>query len=506
MNLEINSNDIFLDVGDFERPEAKDNVRKSRIGYYENIYNLSEINTGIFVLGYNRVEKTRECVESILKYTKDIKYELILVDNNSSDDTYDYFKSVPYEHKKIVRLSKNTGSAFVGQLYTSLFRGKYYAMVTNDVVVTKNWLSNMIKCIESDDSIGLVVPASSNVSNCQQINLNFRNLDEMQAEAEKFNISNPLKWEERMRLINIVSLMKKEVFDLVGFGDVGFFHDFGEDDYSVRVRRAGYKLILCGDTFVHHNHDIWNMEGKNASEYEKGLMIGRDNFKEKYFDIDAWDDIMNFENELLNMLELPSCPISKMLAVDVKCGTPILQFRNLLRKNNILNSDCCAFTSHAKYYNDLLYVTDGKVSCDRIDYLTEHYTNDSFDYIILGESINNYPKPIQLLQELLHILKPGGQLLLKLQNVFDYKMFLQILGQEQNVDSNMPVVISIQSILSCLEMMNVRDVKLSATQHCLTDDSIKYLNEVVRIANVTDSSDEVVGSFDTKEYLLHLIK
>ena len=167
MRIETNENEIFIDMGNFERPEPSGNARKNRMNYYNNIYESNEINIGIFDLGYNRVDKTKECIESILKYTGDIKYELILIDNNSTDDTYEYFKSVPYEHKKIVRLSKNTGFVFVSQLYTSVFKGKYYVIVTNDVIVTQNWLSNLMKCIESDDSIGMVSPKSSNVSNLQ---------------------------------------------------------------------------------------------------------------------------------------------------------------------------------------------------------------------------------------------------------------------------------------------------------------------------------------------------
>ncbi len=506
MRIETNENEIFIDMGDFERPEPKENVRKNRMSYYNNIYESNEINIGIFVLGYNRVDKTKECIESILKYTSDIKYELILIDNNSTDDTYEYFKSVSYEHKKIVRLSKNTGFAFVSQLYTSVFKGKYYVIVTNDVIVTQNWLSNLMKCIESDDSIGMVSPKSSNVSNLQQVSLNFNNLDEMQAEAKKFNISNPLKWEERIRLINIVSVVKKEVFDLVGFTDIGFFHDFSEDDYSLRVRRAGYKLILCGDTFVHHNHDYWNMENKDPVEFNKSLTSGRNNFKEKYFDIDAWDDVLNFETLPFNIDTIPLQAIPKILAIDVRCGTPILQLRNLLRENNLLYSECHAFTSNAKYYNDLLYVTNGKVKCDRIDYLTEHYSINSFDFIILGEVINDYAKPIQLLQELLQFLKPNGQLLMKLQNIFDFKMLLHMMGQAQDVDSNMPIVISIESILSCLELMKVKNVKLSATQYNMDENYIKFFEDVVRNTNLTELVGETAKGLTIKEYVICITK
>ena len=72
--------------------------------------------------------------------------------------------------------------------------------------------------------------------------------------AALFNKSNPAKWEEKIRLIPTAALYRREVFDTVGLYDAGFMHDFGDDDFTFRVRRAGYKLILCRDTFVHHDH------------------------------------------------------------------------------------------------------------------------------------------------------------------------------------------------------------------------------------------------------------
>ena len=56
----------------------------------------------ISIQAFNRLEKTKRCVESILKYTKGIDYELLLVDSGSSDGTFEYYKSVPHEKKKVV--------------------------------------------------------------------------------------------------------------------------------------------------------------------------------------------------------------------------------------------------------------------------------------------------------------------------------------------------------------------------------------------------------------------
>ena len=87
----------------------------------------------------------------------------------------------------------------------------------------------------------MICPASTNVSNYQQENLGgFNNSEEMQMKAALFNKSNPAKWEEKIRLIPTAALYRREVFDTVGLYDAGFMHDFGDDDFTFRVRRAGY--------------------------------------------------------------------------------------------------------------------------------------------------------------------------------------------------------------------------------------------------------------------------
>ena len=65
----------------------------------------------VLVQAYNSLDKTKRCVESILKYTKDIDFDLLLIDNGSTDDTLQYFISVDYPKKTILRFTENRGAA-----------------------------------------------------------------------------------------------------------------------------------------------------------------------------------------------------------------------------------------------------------------------------------------------------------------------------------------------------------------------------------------------------------
>ena len=392
---------------------------------------LKKPEVSIAILGYNRLEKTKRCVESVLKHTKGIDYELILIDNGSVDDTLEYFKQVPYEKKHIIRITKGMGTNYAWCWLSCVDIGPYFVFLANDLVCTPNWLHNLLICIKSDEKIGMVNPVSSNVSNGQQVDLPFSNLEEMEWLAENYNQSDARKWEEKLRLITLGSLYRKEALLSIGFPifDIGFFHDFGDDDLSFRIRRNGYRLILAKDTWIHHDHDFRNYENKTPEEYHASVNIGRENFREKYHGIDAWEDIyLDWEGSIRSI----PLPILKrevtVLGLDVKCGSSLLEIKNYLTANGISEINLNAFVQDSKYREDLCSICNGTVVCDREDGIRFHFPRESYDYIILGRSINTYTEPWVVLQDLMDCLKQGGVLILSLENTMSYLEFLNMLG------------------------------------------------------------------------------
>ncbi len=71
--------------------------------------------------------------------------------------------------------------------------------------------------------------------------------------ADRYNISDLSKWEQKVRLIGYCMLIKRKVIDKIGLLDERFFPgNFEDDDLGYRIQSEGYKLILCNDTFIHH--------------------------------------------------------------------------------------------------------------------------------------------------------------------------------------------------------------------------------------------------------------
>ena len=359
---------------------------ENRRNYYDNT-SLYEYDASILVVGYNRVEeKTRPCVESILKYTEGVSYQLILVDSGSEDDTEGFFDSVTYENKVVVRIEKNLGSGYASRVGWAYAKGKYRVFVANDCILTTNWLTNLIKCIESDPRIGFVCPASSNISNNQEVYIgDYQTSDEMQELAREYNISDPSKWEERPRLVNPVSVARPEMLDMIESFDPGFRHDFGEDNLARCIHRAGYRLMLCKDTFIEHNHPD---SERDNEKWRESLDAGRKEYLEKYKGIDPWDDVNNYVSSYIEGIDkCVECKNGvKVLGVNIRCGTPFMDIRNRLRRIGITEENLYAYTDDMKYVPDLL-AYPAEVVYGKTDQINTHYPDESMDVAVTTEEI-----------------------------------------------------------------------------------------------------------------------
>ena len=493
-----------IDTDSLTVPMESDNLYSSRKNAYEKqLPGVPPVT--IFVVAYNRLEKTKRCVESILKYTDGIDYELFLVDNGSEDDTLKYFQSVSYSRKRVIRITKNLGSQYALNLAMRSFSGRYFVQVTNDVVVTKNWLSNLLCCMESDPQIGLVTPGSSNISNLQEIPLSFSSYDEMQEKAAAYNQSDPKKWEQRLRLMTVVLVTKRELIEQMGMIDRGFFHDFGDDDFSARVRRTGYKLMLCMDTFVHHDHDFRNMEDKDPEKFRVSLEKGRKNFTDKYYGLDSWTDMSNYEIYLSQGFP-QGTPVSEpdVLGIDVACGMPVLQVKNELRHRGVMSVNTKAFTSEAKYFYDLQTVC-GEVACDRIEHLSDFLGNQTFDYIILGKPINTYPEIPRLLRSILSALRPSGTLFLKLRNTHDIISFFTMMGLVFPLDEFVTTV-TVEQFNQILQLLHVDSCNIINVLHQADEKSQELLRDALKNSRLTNDVQSVFHGLMVKEYAYCITK
>lgn len=213
---------------------------------------MNERKTSIIILSYNTYGLTKACIESIRKFTKLGSYEIIIVDNNSRDESVAWLKK--QQDIRLICNSENKGfPKGCNQGMAVAEEGNDILLLNSDTIVTPNWLENLQKALYSAEDIGAVSCVTNCCSNYQQIEVSYINYDGMIKFAKKFNHSNPTLWEVRPRLIGFCYLIKNAAYKQIGMLDEQFSPgNFEDDDYSMQLIMAGYKLLLCHDTFIHH--------------------------------------------------------------------------------------------------------------------------------------------------------------------------------------------------------------------------------------------------------------
>lgn len=306
----------------------------------------------VVLLAYNHLAYTKLCVESLIRHTHDVNYELITVDNGSSDGTKEFFESLP--NSKKLSFPENIGVDCAVNKGFRLAEGKYVLNLSNDIVVTSRWLSNLVACMESDERIAMAVPVCGFSSNGQQVDLSYATLDEMQKKAEAFNRSNPDLWEDRLKLVTYACLFRRDAFELIGGFDEAFNPGAYDDDaIGFLLRRRGYRLILAKDTYVHHFGSVTFNE-----EYRKNNIAVRNRtlFFRK-FGVDSWG-ASTPDAHVVKLAGDKKKGEILVLGVGQSCGASLLQIKNGFRKSGNRKVKLYYLTEAARSLPDLATICE----------------------------------------------------------------------------------------------------------------------------------------------------
>lgn len=371
--------------------------------------------TSIVIWTCNQLAATTQCIENIRQYTGSQEYELIVVDDHSVDGTPEWLKNQP--DLKVIYNEKRRGYPQSCNQGIALASGDNILLLENDVVVSHSWLNNLICCLYSSKEIGAVSPVANIGAYYQAIPVTYQTMDEMHAHALKHNHANPAAWEERLKLTGYCLLLKKSVVDEAGLLDEAFIHGpFVDDDYSFRIRQAGYRLFLCKDTFVHHAGDA-HFNTENVT-YGEALKINRDHFSAKWGFDSQYSTWIRWE--IIALVDKPRTQPIKVLEIGCACGGTLLQIKNTYPQAILygieLNEQASA---SARQFADV-------IAAD-IEKAVLPYPEEFFDYIILADVLEHLENPWRALENIKRYLQQGGQILASIPNVMHFSVLRNLL-------------------------------------------------------------------------------
>ena len=232
----------------------------------------------VIIVNWKKYDITSSCIESILNSTNS-NFKIILVDNESDNKKVKNFK---YRNEiEIIQNKKNEGFSKANNIgidYALKNNFDYTILINNDTIVEKNLIEVLLKTAQAKN-FSVVQPLILKYSGKEiwnaggRINYFFGNFITRKKVGNSLNSSHELtEW-----LTGCCCLFKTKIFKEIGKLDESFFAYYEDVDFSLRLKKHGYKIGFTSKTHIYHYESFSsisnNSKGGKLSPYIHYLNI-----------------------------------------------------------------------------------------------------------------------------------------------------------------------------------------------------------------------------------------
>ena len=247
------------------------------------------MDVSVIIVNYNTLELTKNTIDSVIEKTKNLNYEIILVDNSSTDGSVEFFER-EYKDKIIfIKNNENLGFGRANNKGIEIAKGKYVFLLNSDTLLINNAIKILFDFMEKNENCGVcggnlfdINLRPTNSFNMKMLSYKDEYINSIvnlflkifKLKKKSFNYTQiPLKVEI---IIGADMFIRKNIFSKIGKFDEDFFMYHEESELCFRILKNGYKIYSIPQAEIIH------LEGRSSQ------------FKEKKFRMDRFHKYMFF--------------------------------------------------------------------------------------------------------------------------------------------------------------------------------------------------------------------
>jgi GT2 family glycosyltransferase len=291
----------------------------------------------IIILNWNAKDLLKDCINSIYENTKDLNYEIIIVDNNSSDGSCDMVKEnfLHIENCDLIENKDNKGFASGNNQAIRIAKGNAILLLNPDTLINADVIKKTYECLVQDEKLGVTGCKVLNPDGTLQLACRRMAPRPKDAFFKLFGISKLFKSNKNLTRYNLTHvsedefldvdsvsgcflMIKREVIDRIGLLDETFFMYGEEMDWCMRAKKEGYIVRYCPvGTIIHYKGESSKKLGVKATyEFYRAMIIFYNKYN-KGESIFLFDWIVYVGIVLLGMVAI----IKNMLTPNGRVGT-----------------------------------------------------------------------------------------------------------------------------------------------------------------------------------------